>query len=392
MPYLTEQAVWELNVKEIQLDDDVLGDETGPPNIQARHLANRTQYLKQQLTTQAGLIGSNTSAIGSVSGRVTTLENAAPSMATKSEVSAVEAIANAKALATRTISSGTGLTGGGDLTADRTISTVFSSTSENKTGSITNKSVHPAGLKAYAVRLLDENLSIAVGTGGDYAKLSQALAVLSRMRPVALPDAVEVSSYPWPNTYRAFVTLAADFVLDEQIAVFGQDFSWVTISPAISTTITIDYTGLEKYRQISNGTTRAFHAGFRGVLPLLNTIFVMASGAPANTYGVTCDMGGQAYFTDSGGMRQCSGYNIHAFRGGIIRGEGGSFILGGTGCTRADRGGMLFLQNANCRVTVGSNSAQDITVGNGGYAWAHSAIGGLSQTANVHTASGIIYA
>lgn len=50
--YLSESTVWETGVKEIETTEDVLGGASGAPNVQATHLANRTQWLKQQIESQ----------------------------------------------------------------------------------------------------------------------------------------------------------------------------------------------------------------------------------------------------------------------------------------------------------------------------------------------------
>lgn len=56
MTVMNDQAIWELTVKEIDVTDDVLGGVDGPVNIQGLQLANRTQYLKQQLEALAGAL------------------------------------------------------------------------------------------------------------------------------------------------------------------------------------------------------------------------------------------------------------------------------------------------------------------------------------------------
>lgn len=51
MTTMTEAAVWEPTVKQIDTTEDVLGGVEGPVNVQGLQLANRTQYLKQQVET-----------------------------------------------------------------------------------------------------------------------------------------------------------------------------------------------------------------------------------------------------------------------------------------------------------------------------------------------------
>ena len=49
MGVLTETTQWENTVNQIEVTDPALGGPSGPVNIAPRQLANRTQYLKQQL-------------------------------------------------------------------------------------------------------------------------------------------------------------------------------------------------------------------------------------------------------------------------------------------------------------------------------------------------------
>lgn len=58
MGNLKEQAVWEGNVYQLELTDPVVGGEDGISNRQAKQLANRTAWLKEQQEKMAGTVES----------------------------------------------------------------------------------------------------------------------------------------------------------------------------------------------------------------------------------------------------------------------------------------------------------------------------------------------
>lgn len=53
MANLSESAVWESNVYQLETDDPVLGGTNGIANLQPKQLANRTQWLKTTLAALA---------------------------------------------------------------------------------------------------------------------------------------------------------------------------------------------------------------------------------------------------------------------------------------------------------------------------------------------------
>jgi len=62
MPNITEIAQWEAAIREIATTDPVVGGATGPANVQAQQLANRTVYLKNQIAQLLASGGGTSSA------------------------------------------------------------------------------------------------------------------------------------------------------------------------------------------------------------------------------------------------------------------------------------------------------------------------------------------
>jgi hypothetical protein len=59
MSNVTETPKWEVGIYQIETTDPVLGGETGPANVQAKQLANRTSWLKQRTEQIEKAINSN---------------------------------------------------------------------------------------------------------------------------------------------------------------------------------------------------------------------------------------------------------------------------------------------------------------------------------------------
>ena len=91
MANLKETAFWEEGIYQFETTDPVLGGENGIDNKPTRQLANRTVYLKQELETAQ------------------------------------------QSLRNRIISAGAGLTGGGNLSTDRSIALATPSTLSGST-------------------------------------------------------------------------------------------------------------------------------------------------------------------------------------------------------------------------------------------------------------------
>ena len=58
MANLKETAEWPNGIYRIELTDPVVGGEDGIDNIQAKQLANRTQYLKKKMDGMEGTVES----------------------------------------------------------------------------------------------------------------------------------------------------------------------------------------------------------------------------------------------------------------------------------------------------------------------------------------------
>ena len=74
MGVLTETNQWETTINQIEVTDPALGGANGPVNTAPRQLANRTQYLKAQLTTAQTEIADARGGKATLAARLTALE------------------------------------------------------------------------------------------------------------------------------------------------------------------------------------------------------------------------------------------------------------------------------------------------------------------------------
>lgn len=129
MANLSETSAWENGIYQLETSDPVMGGENGISNRAAKQLANRTLWLKNEITAK---------------------ENQTNNLLAT------------KANKTVTVSGGLGLTGGGDLTTSRTISVDFATANDMGTA---NKVVGAFLLQNELDKKPSKNTTVTAGTG-----------------------------------------------------------------------------------------------------------------------------------------------------------------------------------------------------------------------------------
>lgn len=205
MANLTEATTWSSGIYQIETSDPVLGGANGIANRQAKELAARTQWLRTELNKAISSIGTNK----------TTADNAIALKADKS----------------RQITAGAGLTGGGDLSANRTIGlatpSTLSGSTTNWVGNGTTGHTHEiakatptlagvvklinalnstatdAALTAAQGKILAEQISLAVSGG---------MALRGSLAERNLNDLYDVDNYGvWQNSSNANATAERNY-------------------------------------------------------------------------------------------------------------------------------------------------------------------------------------
>ena len=150
MANLIETDEWSAGVYQIEQTDPVLGGApneasgAGLVNIPHLHLARRTRWLKSRVDALvAAVVQATTSVAGIVQLSTSVNSSSTTQAATPSAVKAANDNANARVPTTRTITAGGLATGGGDLTANRTITVPAANLSEAQAGVDNTKAMTP---------------------------------------------------------------------------------------------------------------------------------------------------------------------------------------------------------------------------------------------------------
>jgi hypothetical protein len=259
-----------------------------------------------------------------------------------------------------------------------------------------------------AVRV-SSDITVTVGSGGQYTTINEALEYLSTLYPL------------YKNTgVTATISLLTGFVMAEQVLVRGLDFGWVTIT-GVDAETTITHTALTTAFE---GRYPAFGVNKGGTLPYINALFNMNYGAGVGNTAENKDgiyahgAGSSANIGNAKGVINAGSCGIHATNSALINGymtassgagyygvaasfnaEVTVYALNADACgvcgVNAAQGGKINCNSAkirnqttgiNCiRVQDGSTieaSSIDIT---------GSTVTVLSQAANAPTGNGIIY-
>ena len=201
------------------------------------------------------------------------------------------------------------------------------------------------------------DITVTVGSGGDYATINAALAALVKRKPLYDNSGIT-----------ATINLLAGFVMAEQVLVYGLDLGWITIVGADTETV-ITHTALTTDFTASDygfNAYPAFGVSRGGVLPRVGQLFRFnLSGVGGSKHGVMAiGAGSSADVLVGCGVKDAGTYGIYANQGSTINAESA---------------------NASGAGNYGIFASQGSTIN------ARYATGTLSLTANTLTSSGIIF-
>ena len=230
-----------------------------------------------------------------------------------------------------------------------------------------------AGLR----RELTSNLTVTVGSGGDFPTINAALAhVVSTYYPVYLSTGV---------VPRVTIQLQSGFVMAEQVLIESLDLSWITITGIDAETV-INRSALTK--NFYGEGYPAFGVAYNGVLPIIRQLFNMNSlGDGSSRHGIIGVHSAVVNVFHECGIKNASGDGIkavHACRCSLV-----DAIFSGAGSHGIRAFGNSFV-NAPSTDVSGSGD-YGIFVQSGSIVNAKGAIGTLNQAANIITGNGIIF-
>lgn len=186
MANLPETAVWEPGIYQLETTDPVVGGvpnistKAGASNISAAQLANRTSWLKAAVTTlQSLVVQATTSVAGVVRLNDTVNSTSTTEAATANAVKQVNDNANARVPGSRTVSGGGLATGGGDLTANRTITVAKASQAQAEAGTDDTVAMTPLTVKQAITALINTLIPAASTTVAGIVRLVNSVTSTS---------------------------------------------------------------------------------------------------------------------------------------------------------------------------------------------------------------------
>ncbi|PJN95698.1 hypothetical protein CNY89_06965, partial [Amaricoccus sp. HAR-UPW-R2A-40] len=178
MATLNETDEWVAGVYQIEETDPVLGGapneatKAGLDNIPHLHLAKRTTWLKTRVDALIGLVvQASVTVAGIVRLSASVNSDSTSTAATSSAVKAANDNANGRALASRTVSAGGLATGGGDLTANRTITVPVATQAEAQAGTENAKAMTPLRV----MQLLAAQIGMGSASSAGLLRISNSL-------------------------------------------------------------------------------------------------------------------------------------------------------------------------------------------------------------------------
>jgi hypothetical protein len=398
MANLPESATYDAGVIQLETDTPATGGPDGQANAPLRNLANRTAYLKQHLDSleaeAEGLAPINSPGFtGTPTAPTPALGDNDESIATSEFVQKTlggylsKSVAGGATVTLTPVEAGNGiieltglLTDNIDviLPATPTRSWVVRNSTTGdfylnvKTASGTGvfvtrgvaSEVYSNGTNILNVKGIEtgNNVSVTVGTGGDFSTLNSAIEYLSRRyQPIYKKAGV-----------KATINMLAGFVMAEQVLVHGLDLSWITIDGAdVQTTIT--HTALTTNFSLADygfNAYPAFGVSKGGALPKIAALFIFsASGVLGDKHGILAvGAGSRAEIAPNCGVKNAGSHGIAASHGAIINAYQANVSGAGENGIHAAHGAVvnaLEVDASNCLIN-GVNAVYGAVVDVGG--------------------------
>jgi len=183
---------------------------------------------------------------------------------------------------------------------------------------LTSNSLKPEGLEwtpKAAGQPLTENITVTVGSGGDFSTINQALdSVTSLYMPKY------ISGY---GVHKVTIVLLSNFVMNEQVFVDSIDLSWITIigelGPGVETNI--NPSAITRYSSTVDAKP-IFLANNGGFLPIIGQLFNFGTTGGGGKQGIVACNNSRAIILPNCGLKGTIQNNIYAFKSSIINADG----------------------------------------------------------------------
>jgi len=187
---------------------------------------------------------------------------------------------------------------------------------------------------------VQSDITVTVGTGGDYPTINAALEYLSKLQPVYASAGIT-----------ATINLLSGFVMAEQVLVRGLDLGWVTITGAdaettiTNTALTTDFTTAD----YGYDSSPAFGVSKGGVLPRIDQLFRFdVANVGDSKHGIMAvGAGSSADVLAGAGVNDAGTHGIYASNGSTINAEGANAPGAGSYGILASRGATINAEGAD---------------------------------------------
>lgn len=164
----------------------------------------------------------------------------------------------------------------------------------------------------------DFDVTVTVGSGGDYSTVNSAIESLSQLYP----------------TYRknGFVTevqLLSGFVMAEQVLIKNSDLGWITIT-SVDSVVSVDPSAMVEGLIPGDNATPIFGGVYNSTLPIIGVQFEYADNTTSRD-GVVVGFNSNVLFLPETGVRNCRhgikvlyGSTANCYMPGLTVGGGGS--------------------------------------------------------------------
>lgn len=171
----------------------------------------------------------------------------------------------------------------------------------------------------------ESNITVSVGSGGDFPTINAAVERLSSLRGPAYKK----------NGLQTIIMLKTGFVVEEQLVVIDLDMGRLTIA-AEDAEVVIRRSALSQ--TVDSIYYPAFAAlGANAVLPVINALFSMDTSGADPTYrnGVFLSDGARGHVMPNAGVKNAGGRGLHVANGSVCKARSSIFTGAGEACVRA---------------------------------------------------------
>jgi len=203
--------------------------------------------------------------------------------------------------------------------------------------------------------LVDTNLQVTVGTGGDFPTINEALVFLSRKYPSYVKSGLNVE-----------LKLLTGFVMSEQVHVKGIDLGWIKIT-SVDPVVFIQKSAITQV--LIESRKPAFYGSDKAILPTIGCLFEYTTEGTNTKYdGITVAHGSKVQLLPGAGVNKAErglgayyGSEAFCYMEGLTEGGGGTGGGAVTGVSFKNCTGRAFMATYGSTIRCARSQLQYCT-------------------------------